>query len=247
MTKRLFIVNIWVWVIVVLSWLLLSVHSEAHGHHVLDAGLQLVVLLHGRHSFGGPRQDEVALLKADEFANVTDEIWNGEDHIGGAAALSQLVVDLEPQLHVARVGDALLGDELADRTGRVESLGQRPGETFGLAVVLDVPGRHVQTQSVARYMVHGVGLRDGRAPLADDHPQLHFMVHVVGVDGNQNGGALRDVGGWRLQEENRCSWNSVLQLFGVLCIVSPDANDLPAPLPKPGYIPRCHRGPNVEV
>lgn len=215
------------------SWLLLSVHSEAHGDNVLDASLQLVVLLHGRHSLGGPSQDEVALLQADEFTDVADKVRNGENHIGGAAALPQLVVDLEPQLQVARVRDALFGDELADRTGRVESFGQRPGKTFGLAVVLDVPSRHVQTQSVACHVIHSLGLRDGCAPFANDHPQLHFMVDVVGVDRNQNGGTLRDISRWRLQEDDRCSGNSVLQLFGVLCIVSSDADDLPAPLPKP--------------
>lgn len=153
-----------------LPLLILSVHSEVHGDNVLDASLQLIVLLHGRHSFRGPGEDEVALLEGDEFADVADEIRDGEDHIGGAAALPQLVVHLQPQLHVPRVGDPLFWDELADGTGGVESFGQRPGQSFGLAVVLDVPRRHVQTQSVACHMVHSVGLRDGRAPLADDHP-----------------------------------------------------------------------------
>lgn len=173
--------------------LFLSVYPEAHGDNVLDPGLQLVVLLHGRHPFGGPGQDEVPFLQGDEVAYVTDEIWDGENHLGRAAALPQLVVDLQPQLDVARVGDALFGDEVADGTGGVEGLGQRPGQTFGLALVLDVPRCHVQAQRVPRYVLHCVGLRDGRAPFPDDHPELHLMVEVAGVQWHQDGGPLSDV------------------------------------------------------
>lgn len=147
----------------------MSVYSEVHGDNVLDPGLQLVVLLHGGNSFRGPGEDEVPLLQGDELADVADEVGDGEDHLRGAAALLQLVVHLQPQLHAARVGDALFGDELADGAGGVEGFGEGPGQTFGLALVLDVPGCHVQAQSVARNVLHGVGLRDGRAPFPDDH------------------------------------------------------------------------------
>lgn len=101
----------------------LSVYSEAHRDNVLDPSLQLIVLLHGRHSFRGPSEDEIPLLKRDEVADVTDQIRDRENHLGGAAALPQMIVHPEPQLDVARVGNALLGDENADRAGSVESLG----------------------------------------------------------------------------------------------------------------------------
>lgn len=157
--------------IVILSSLqVLSVYSEAHGDNILDPGLQLIVLLHRRDSFRGPGEDEIPLLQGDEVADVADQIWDGENHLGGAAALSQLVVHLQPQCDVARVGDALLGNELADRAGGVESLGHGPGQTFGLALVLDVPRRHVQAQSVARNVLHSLGLGDRRPPFPDDHP-----------------------------------------------------------------------------
>lgn len=153
-----------------LSSVVLSVHSETHGNDVLDPSLQLIVLLHGRDAFRGPGQDEVPLLQADEVADVADQEGDGEDHLRGAAALPQLLVHLQPQLHVGRVRDALFGDEVTDRAGRVEGFGQGPGQTFGLALVLDVPGCHVQAQSVTRHVLHGSGLRDGCAPFPDDHP-----------------------------------------------------------------------------
>ncbi len=147
----------------------MSVHSEAHGDNVLDPSLHLVVLLHGGDSLRGPGQDEIPLLQGDELADVADEIRDGENHLGGAAALPQLVVHLQPQLHAPRVRDALFGDELADGAGGVESFGQGPGQTLGLALVLDVPGCHVQAQSVPCNMLHSGGLRDGCAPFPYDH------------------------------------------------------------------------------
>lgn len=101
----------------------LSVYSEAHCYNVLDPSLQLIMLLHGRYSFRGPSEDQITLLKRDEVADVTDQIRDRENHLGGAAVLPQLIVHPEPQLDVARVGNALLGNKLADRAGSVESLG----------------------------------------------------------------------------------------------------------------------------
>lgn len=154
----------------IFSLMFLSINSEVHGDYVLNPSLELVVLLHGGDSFGGPGQDEIPLLQGDEVADVADEKGDGEDHLGGAAALPELVVHLQPQLHVARVRDALPGDELTDGAGGVESFGQGPGQTLGLQLILDVPGCHVQAQSIAGYMLHSGGLGDGRAPLPDHHP-----------------------------------------------------------------------------
>lgn len=173
-----------------ISLQLLSVYSEADGDNILDPGLKLIVLLHRRDSFGSPGEDQIPLLQGDEVADVADQIRDGEDHLGGAAALPQLVVHLQPQSDVARVRDAFLGDELADGAGGVEGLGHRPGQTFGLALVLDVPRRHVQAQSVASNVVHSFGFGDRSPPFPDDYPQFHFMVKIVGVPGHQDGGSL---------------------------------------------------------
>lgn len=222
--------------------MVLSVYCKAHRNNVLDPSLQLIVLLHGGDSFRGPGQDEIPFLQGDEVADVADEIWDGEDHLRGAAALSKLIIYFQPQADLPRVRDALFGDELADRTRGVESLGHGPGQTFGLALVLDVSGCHVQAESITRNMLHSGGLRDGRAPFPDHHPQLHFMVQISGVKGHQDRRALSHICSRRLQEQDRLLRNRVFQLFGVIRIVSPNANDLPPPFPEPGNIPCCHRG-----
>ncbi|XP_069381174.1 hydroxyacylglutathione hydrolase, mitochondrial isoform X1 [Paralichthys olivaceus] len=151
-----------------------------------------------------------------------------------------MLVHLQPQLHVARVGNALLGDELADGAGGVEGFSQGPGQTLGLALVLDVPGCHVQAQRVAGDVLHGGRLRDGRAPLPDHHPQLHLMVQVAGVPGHQDRGALSDICRRGLQEQDGLRGDRVFQLFGVIRVVSPHADNLPPPFPETRDVFRCH-------
>lgn len=67
------------------------------------------------------------------------------------------------------------------------------------------------------------------------------MVHVVGVPGHQDRGALSDIGRGGLQEQQGFCESREVELVCVVWIISANANNLPAPLPKARYVPCCHR------
>lgn len=100
---------------------------------------------------------------------------------------------------------------------RVEALAGRPGQALLLDGLLHVPRRHVDRQSVAGDMVHGLGREDGRRPRADDDAELDCRAAsstrrrgqdgvrtlIVGVDTGRDADRLlvEDVARGRLEEE----------------------------------------------
>ena len=103
---------------------------------------------------------------------VRDQVRDGDEHLGGVAALADLAVD--PQLHGQRLGvrHLVLGhDPRADRAEGVDRLGE--GEHAGLHLAaLDVAGRDVVEDGVPGDVVPGLVGPEELAGLADDDREL---------------------------------------------------------------------------
>jgi hypothetical protein len=107
-------------------------------------------------------------------------VRDGDEHLGGVAALPDLAVD--PQLHRQRlgVGHLVLGyDPGTDRAEGVDGLGE--GEHTGLHLpALDVTGGDVVEDRVPGDVVLGFVGAEELADLADDDGQLELVVELLG-------------------------------------------------------------------
>lgn len=115
----------------------------------LDAGAHDVTGDDGTDALRRARQDDVALLQRHDLGDVAQEPRELEQHEVRRVLLLHLAVDAEVQLYGVRVRDRRLRDDVADRQEGVEPLGDVPGETLLLGLVLDVPRRHVDAEGVA--------------------------------------------------------------------------------------------------
>ncbi|XP_020942486.1 hydroxyacylglutathione hydrolase, mitochondrial isoform X4 [Sus scrofa] len=199
--------------------------------------MDLIVFFNWTHSLWRPGQDNISFFQGHYLRNVADDVGDGKNHGGCLTLLPEFAVDLEPELQVVRVRDLLLGYERTDRAGGREALGQSPGQPLLLALVLHVPGSHVQAESIAGHVVHGRDLRDGAAALAHHHAQLELVVQVTAVGGYEDRRALGGVGGGRFQEEHRLAQHRTLHLLDVVRVVSAHAHDVLSPLPEAGQRP----------
>ena len=77
-------------------------------------------------------RDFLINLSYKKTRNEPDEIRNPGEHFAGRILLLDLSVDPTDELEIMRVGHFRDGNELADRTSRVEAFSQLPRMTFGL-------------------------------------------------------------------------------------------------------------------
>uniref|UniRef100_F7EAX7 Hydroxyacylglutathione hydrolase, mitochondrial n=1 Tax=Monodelphis domestica TaxID=13616 RepID=F7EAX7_MONDO len=176
-------------------------------------------------SFWSPSQYNVPFFQCYYLGDIADYVGDGEDHVRCLSLLPQLAIDLEPDLKLMGVRDLLLGHELADWARGSKALGQGPGQSLLLAVVLHVPSSHIQAQGIASYEVHCLQLRHGAGRFPHHYRQLQFMVHVAAVRGNEDRGALRSISTGGFQKDH---W------LGKDC-----TDNVLAPFPKPGQLTRC--------
>lgn len=104
---------------------------------------------HGRADAGrGSGQDDVAGLEGHDLGDVAQDAGDLEEHEVGGAFLLDDVVDLEEELNVVGVGDGGFLDDVAHGQKGVEALGDGPGETLLLGLVLVVACRHVDGEGI---------------------------------------------------------------------------------------------------
>lgn len=130
---------------------LLSVHSDTSRHDVSGHNWA--------NTLGSSGDDNVACLERHDLRDVAQESGNGEEEELCRVLLLGFAVDLQPYLDVVRVWDFGLGDDLADGQESVEALGDIPGKTLLLGLLLDIPCCHVDGQSVACELINKMALR----------------------------------------------------------------------------------------
>jgi len=102
-----------------------------------------------------------------------------EDHVACVSILLGDSVNLERQVHVIRVWDLLLGDELSHGGEGVIALGGAPRQSSLLGGVLKVTGGHVQGQGVSCNVLVSVLGSDIPTVLSNDDTELHFVMDLT--------------------------------------------------------------------
>lgn len=74
-------------------------------------------------------QNQIAVLKSEVLANVRYEHWKLENHVFCVSVLFNLTIHSQQQIQIVYVFDSIFGNKVADRTGCVESLSQKPRVT----------------------------------------------------------------------------------------------------------------------
>lgn len=190
----------------------------------------------GANTGRGSGEDNVAGLQGHDLGYVAQDAGDLVDHQVGRTLLLDLAVDLEPQLNVLGVLDGILGDDLAHGQEGIETLGDVPGQTLLLGLILGVAGRHVNGHGV-RYTINkwfwlsfraqshtldslqsSLGIVSLEIPdrLADDEGKLDLIVHVNALGSQHRALARKDNGRRGLEEEKGLLGLGVVQLSNVL-------------------------------
>jgi hypothetical protein len=159
-------------------------------------------------------------VECHDLGDVAQDTGDLVDHKVSRALLLGLAVELKEELDVVRVLDRGLGDDVAHGQECVETLGNGPGKSLLLGLVLSVAGSEVNGDGIGCIVsVFGLGKlidagHDGitlngfqgtlsirgleiSSQLANDKGQLNLVVHINAL-GPQNGAFIREDngGGW---------------------------------------------------
>jgi hypothetical protein len=144
--------------------------------------------------------------------------------VGGRAALHQLAVQAELDLHrVVRAGLVGRDERRAARRGAVERLAGHPLRRLELVV----PGGQVVQERVAGHVVHGLALPHVAAAVLDHERHLGLVVDPVAPLGQRHGRARRGQRVAELREERGGLGRLLALLLRVGAVVQADADDLP--------------------
>lgn len=164
-------------------------------------------------------------MECHDLGDVAQNTGDLVDHKISRALLLGLAVELKEELDVVRVLDRGLGDDVAHGQECVETLGNGPGKSLLLGLVLSVSGSEVNGDGigciVSVFSISKLG-DSGRnaitlngvqgtlcirgleisSQLANYKSQLNLVVHVNAL-GPQNGAFIREDngGGWLKKEE----------------------------------------------
>jgi hypothetical protein len=177
-------------------------------------------------------------VEGHDLGDVAQNSGDLVDHKVSGALLLGLAVQLEEELDVVRVLDGGLRDDVAHGQEGVEALGNGPGKTLLLGLVLGIAGSEVNGDGISyRVSVFGfsklkdaghnaitlngvqstLGIRslEISSQLANDKSQLNLVVHVNAL-GPQNGALIReDNGGGWLKKEEGLLWLGAVKLSDV--------------------------------
>lgn len=146
------------------------------------------------HALGRTRQHQIPRFQRHHTGDVCELPRDPEQHQIRRVRLPQLIADGQLQERIVRVRDRGLRDPLGDREEGVKALGDRPGKSLLLGLVLQVARGHVDGQHVA---VDGVERRlvvvriQVAECLPDDETQFDFVVEFDPL-GSQHGALSRN-------------------------------------------------------
>jgi len=101
----------------------------------------------------------------------------------GVAFLAALVVDVQAQGETRTISDLLARRDQRDGRRAVEAFRQTPRLAALLGFGLPVAQRQVQAHGKSQDVVQRLLGWNRASALADDHDQLHLVVHLAGVGG----------------------------------------------------------------
>ena len=185
----------------------------------LDLHHHFVARLHVGQPFRRAGGDHVARLQRHEFTQVGDQERNVENHVGGAAALAQLAVDVSAERQPVRIGDVVAIDDV--RPDRRQGVAALHPQIRPVVVLQVIANGVVVAQAVARHILHGVLAADVARGLADHRHQLGFVMHILHAGRAHRHLAVAGQGVRRLEEHQRFFRRLEFQLAGVVGIVQP--------------------------
>ena len=202
------------------AFLTSSLDNVAQQPQPVNFHFHAVACLQRSHPGGGAGEDQVARLQRHHRRDVRDQHADVEDHVTRGGQLPHLPVDAAGDQRVGGIEVGVHpGTEWAER---VEAFGARP-----LAVgLLQVAGGDVIPDGVAQHIVPrrlGSGVPSA---FADDHHQLRFMLHLLGLRRKQDGAPRSEDRGRRLEEDQWDLWDFRPVFLGVFHIIAPHADDL---------------------
>ena len=148
---------------------------------------QMVIDMHGTHAGRSTGEDYVACLQGEILADVGHYLVDAEDHVGGAAFLHGLSIDIEVEPQGLHIEKLVLADPLADGCGAVEALAEVPGQTLLAQLLLHIAGGEVDTHRHGIIVAMGETLGNVLAQSADAYHQLGLVVYASHEVGNEEG------------------------------------------------------------
>src|SRR5680860_1496464 len=185
-----------------------------------DRDAHVVADLHRSDTVGGAGENDVTGQQRHERRDVFDDLGDLEDHPRGARTLLEFVAEFRADCHVTRIEVRL--DPRSERAKRVEALRTRPLSVAGLQVA----GRHIVADRVAKDDLRGVCRGDVAADPADHDGEFALEVHVVALPRIKDRLARPDDARVRFQEDQRLLRHVAAHFLGVCQVVLADANDL---------------------
>lgn len=107
-----------------------------------------------------------------------DDLRYFPDHLIKVALLTQLAIDLEPDVPVRRVADRLGWHDFRNRRGVLEGLGCSPGLPGFLRFGLQVAAGEIDTDAIAEDVVRRYRDRNVGTATAQGNDQLDLVMHV---------------------------------------------------------------------
>src|ERR1043165_2079599 len=169
---------------------------------------------------GRAGEDDVARQHGHDRGDELDEHAAVEDHLRGVAVLLRGAV--HARLDVQPLGIELGLDARPDRAKRIEALAARELDVLFLQVARgDVVAAGEAEDDAAPRIARDVL----RLP-AEDEDELPLVVDALRLRRPDDGSGRRQQRARRLEKDDRLRRRLVAELFGVLRIVAPDADDL---------------------
>lgn len=108
--------------------------------------------------------DQVTGFERENGGHVFHELGDRENHISSGSRLPAYAVDADFDVQILRIADLIGRGKRAEGGKGVEALGDRPWMTVRFGLTLNVPGRHVESHGIGRYVLEGVGPGDVSSP-----------------------------------------------------------------------------------
>ncbi|MNN02174.1 hypothetical protein D3C81_1148220 [compost metagenome] len=149
------------------------------------------------------------------------------EHQRAVAVLAHFTVEGQADADVGQVFKGTDRHERRQYAGAIEALGAFPRQAFFLQLRLQVAQGQVQGRGEAGDGVeHFFFGRIGRQRLAEQHGNFRLVVHRTAFSRDLEAAVERHHTTARLDEQQGFGRDRVIQLFGVLGIVAPDAHHL---------------------
>ena len=173
---------------------------EVEHFALFEIAFEVVVDVDGTYASGSACIEHIARLEGEELRDIGDDLVDTVEHVGGAAFLYGMAVDVEvemkplqPRIGTRRLRVAqqlLLRHPLADGGRTVETLANSPGLSSLRGTFLQVAGCEVDAHGQRIIVAVGKSLGDVLAQAADAHHDLRLVVDAPQVVRDKEGLSL---------------------------------------------------------